>query len=216
MSIDTRWLCLSPIFKPGPNEEESSNSHSHLVWNSCTLSSSTLIEFEPPQIFLENRREFSLVWPTLDDSRWDLKKTLMRANSQQLSSSFVVACVADGINLKLTAGKVRTLYRRLIPSATQATFGVPRELFVSVNFVRTSWRYRILSVWPSPSVAHSATFKPQLPCNSKWKYTFLELAMYIDILPGTEQWESQNILIFNGAKASQTPTIYGRFSSKRW
>ena len=39
--------------------------------------SCTLIEFEPAQIFLESRQEFSLVWPTLDDSQWDLKKTLI-------------------------------------------------------------------------------------------------------------------------------------------
>ena len=76
--------------KPGPNEDESCKefklSLSFGLKLSCTLSEShrlscALIEFEPDQMFLKSRREFSLVWPTLHDSGWQLKKTLMRANS---------------------------------------------------------------------------------------------------------------------------------------
>ena len=51
--------------------------------------SCALIEFQPAQFFLENRRPevFSRLTRG-DDSREELKKTFMRANSQQLSSSF--------------------------------------------------------------------------------------------------------------------------------
>ena len=54
-----------------------------LVWPETLMRSQrlscALIEFEPAQIFHESRREFSLVWPTLHDSR--RRKTLTRANS---------------------------------------------------------------------------------------------------------------------------------------
>ena len=63
-----------------------------LVWSETLIRyhrlSCSLIEFEPAQIILESRWEFSLVWPTLHDSRWELTKTFLRANSHQLSSSF--------------------------------------------------------------------------------------------------------------------------------
>ena len=58
-----------------------------LVWPETLLRSQrlscVLVEFEPAQIFLESRREFSLVWPELV-----IVATLVRANSRQLSFSF--------------------------------------------------------------------------------------------------------------------------------
>ena len=66
-------------------DDTSSNSHSRLAWNTHALSCA-LIEFEPAQIFLDNRREFSLVWPTLHDSRWS--RVDENSHESQLSSSF--------------------------------------------------------------------------------------------------------------------------------
>ena len=80
MTIHLSGLLICQIFcyyrhLPGPNEDES--------WWEFKLSlsfglklSCALIEFVPAQIFHESRREFSLVWPTLHDSRWELKKKL--------------------------------------------------------------------------------------------------------------------------------------------
>ena len=48
--------------------------------------SCALIGFEPAQIFFsESRREFSLVWPTLHDSRMRVEEN---SHESQLSSSF--------------------------------------------------------------------------------------------------------------------------------
>ena len=61
-----------------------------LVWPQMLTHSQrlSLTLIKPAQIFLESRQRLSLLLAQGDDSRLELKTTLMRANSQQLSSSF--------------------------------------------------------------------------------------------------------------------------------
>ena len=95
-----KWMAFTdgkqvrqPLFSPGQTKmriAESSKSHFRLAWNSHALSCA-LIEFKPAQIFLESHRRLSRSRLARgDDSQWELKKTLMIANSQQLSSLFVL------------------------------------------------------------------------------------------------------------------------------
>ena len=63
------------LLSPGPTKMrivDGSNSRSQICPETLMRSrllSCPLIEYKPAQIFHESRREFSLVWPTLDDSR---------------------------------------------------------------------------------------------------------------------------------------------------
>ena len=84
--VNLSEFLFKPITRRGQTRiraVESSNSHSRLAWNSNALSSNlNLLNFS-----WESSRVFSRL-ARGDDSRWELKKILMRANYHELSSSF--------------------------------------------------------------------------------------------------------------------------------
>jgi len=79
-------LKQSLLLKPGPNESESCREFMRvqtldLIWPQTVMRSRrlspALIEFEPAQIFVESRQEFSLVWPAFVLSRDELSSTVV-------------------------------------------------------------------------------------------------------------------------------------------
>ena len=80
----SRWK-QSTVKPCGPNKDESCWEFKlSLLFGlklSCTLIDSHRIWIWSNFSWEFSCREFSLVWPTLDDSRWELTKILMRANS---------------------------------------------------------------------------------------------------------------------------------------